>query len=235
VLKSYIKSLIGPRQNNEDYYLLRNFESLTLACISDGVGGNSCGEVASKLSSDLFCSTIEEVGVIDDLKGLVTRIDDQLKKYAMNHVECSGMATTLTACIIKDDLLKGVHVGDSRATILRAKGLKQLTDEHTESARLLKKGEITMPEFANHHQRNILTSALGSSRTLVIHEFEFRLLQHDRIILSTDGFHEVLGKLTLRDLSVNNPDINQFGQAILHFLEKSKLKDNCTFMILEVA
>jgi protein phosphatase len=234
VLKSYIKSLTGPRQNNEDYPLLRDFGALTIACIADGVGGNNCGEIASKLSADLFFSALKTAGAVDNLKNLIIDIDAQLKDYSKSHPLCSGMATTLSACIIQDHFLKGVHVGDSRVVILRGNGLKQLTDEHTESARLLNAGIITKSEFVEHHQRNILTSALGSSRALVIQEFEFKLNSRDRIILSSDGFHEVIGKLTLRDLSLANINIDEFGQAILDFLENSKLKDNCTFLLLEV-
>ncbi|HLX55242.1 MAG TPA: protein phosphatase 2C domain-containing protein [Aquella sp.] len=233
-IKPYIKTLIGPRSNNEDSYLLQKIKNQTIACIADGVGGNECGEIASKFSIDLFLEIYTKTQVNTNLKDIVREIDRQVKVYPEKNPLCAGMATTFSACIIDQDILRGIHVGDSRISILRGNGIKQLTDEHTESARLLHEGKISKIEFANHFQRNILTSAIGSSNKLIVQNFEFLILKGDRIILSTDGFHEVIGKSTLRDLSLLHQNLDEFGDSVLDFLSRSTLKDNCTFMILEL-
>jgi protein phosphatase len=99
----------------------------------------------------------------------------------------AGMGTTLTAAVIQGDLAHLVHVGDSRAYLLRAGSLRQLTDDHTLVNRMVKAGEITPAEAEVHPHRNVLVRALGTEPDVPLDEQDVGLLDGDRLLLCSDG------------------------------------------------
>ena len=73
----------------------------------------------------------------------------------------SGMGTTLTGVLLSDDEVSIVHVGDSRAYLLRDGELRQLTRDHSLVEELRRRGQLTVEEAEEHPQRSIITRALG--------------------------------------------------------------------------
>jgi serine/threonine protein phosphatase PrpC len=121
------KSDIGrARERNEDSLLLSD----PLFAVADGMGGHKGGNVASAMALE----TLEEAARSGQLSELVEKV-----KEANVHVlgrgeaerDLQGMGTTLTA--VKTDGTKAylVHIGDSRAYLLRDGALQQLTQDHT--------------------------------------------------------------------------------------------------------
>ena len=99
----------------------------------------------------------------------------------------TGMGTTLTAATVAGDRAHLVHVGDSRAYLLRAGALRQLTEDHTLVNRMLKAGEITEREAAVHPHRNVILRALGQDPDVAIDEQDVGLIEGDRLLLCSDG------------------------------------------------
>lgn len=230
---SYSNSYLGSRKHNEDSYNIEVFEDLTIAAIADGVGGRNCGALASKFCIDSFHLEVRQNRSMD-LKNIVTKINKGLLKLGLESPNCAGMATTFTACVVSDNILKGIHIGDTRVCVLRKNGIKELTIEHSEGARLRRLNLITSEQFYNYPRKHIIEGALGIGDNIDSQSFEFHLQKKDRIILSTDGFHNNISKLVLRNLSVQNLSPEQFFQSLETELIQKKLTDNATFILLEI-
>ncbi|WP_164708193.1 PP2C family protein-serine/threonine phosphatase, partial [Pseudomonas viridiflava] len=144
-----------------------------------------------------------------------------------------GMATTFTAIHWDGHVLKGVHTGDSRAYLLRGKGLKQLTKDHTEVARLVAEGKISKEDSVHYPRKNVLTSALGTHKNLLIDEFSFEVQKGDRLLLITDGIYGVITKKCLVDLSLAHTHFTEFCEDVLRQVDNSAATDNFTLVGLE--
>ena len=222
----------GPRQKNEDAWAYNMFDESTLTvCIADGVGGNPCGQVASKMCVDNFITYSTQYELLKAVK----RIDLDIKAHALEQSECFKMASTLSGCILTENHLKGIHVGDTRVSILRGNGIKQLTQDHTEVARFMREGLLTQLQARHYPRKNILEMAIGSDNALRPYQFKFDLLPGDRILLTSDGVHTVISKTLMRDISLASDNLDGFSKRIIDRLNISNLKDNVTFVAIEVS
>lgn len=231
-IKFYKYSETGPRFENQDSLDAAAFDNSFYACIADGVGGSNCGKIASQESVSFFISQI--ISGKTNLKEIIISTHERLKNLQNSNIECSKMATTFTGCIIFENSLTAVHVGDSRLCILRGNGIKQLTEDQTEVDRLLKSGKIKYKDVETYPRKHIIESAIGASDFPTIQTFNFELVQGDRVLITTDGVHELISKVEFRDLSVRNKDINSFGLALVNLLNTRKLTDNASFILISV-
>jgi protein phosphatase len=223
----------GPRKVNEDAWNYHLFNKDTAAvCIADGVGGNPCGHIASKICTDKFISYLKAKRL--DFEGIIRAIDKDLKEHSLINPECAKMSSTLTGCILSRDKLLGVHVGDTRIFILRGDGIQQLTQDHTELNRLIQEQKLHPDDVPFYTRKNVLEMALGSERILVPAMFEFNLAVGDRILLTTDGIHDIIRKVTLRDISLASDNLVSFANKLIKKIGESKVKDNVTFVAVQV-
>jgi serine/threonine protein phosphatase PrpC len=227
----YEYSDIGPRNENQDCLGYKILSDGVVACIADGVGGNKNGKFVSKFVVDEFLK-------FEDLSDL-NRIQDKI--YSINlkvlelqkKEEFSNMATTFTVFVVRNSKLYGFHVGDSRLCVLRRNGIRQLTKSHTSAYRALKAGIITVEDYKSLNFKNILENAIGI-KDLYIDVFTFDLESKDRILISTDGFHDVMPKSEIVGISTENRTslFNCYEQLIIK-LKTKKLTDNNSFLIFE--
>jgi PPM family protein phosphatase len=85
-----------------------------------------------------------------------------------------------------------VNVGDSRACVLRNGSLRQLTDDHSVTAQLVRRGELSEQEAPDHPLRGVLTRALGVGPDVEIDSAAHPAVEGDRLLVCTDGlFNEV--------------------------------------------
>ncbi|KOS05109.1 hypothetical protein AM493_02945 [Flavobacterium akiainvivens] len=224
---------IGKRADNQDSYAYRLLGENLVACIADGVGGQLGGSIASRLSTQYFINNIDKNADEDKLHNLLSEINSHILNQAVD--ENYGMATTFTGVIIKNKIIIGAHTGDTRVCILRGNGIKQLTNDHTEIARLLKEGLISFEDSLSYPRRNIIESALGIRDEFPrIDNFTFDLEYGDRIILTTDGVHENVSKRDLRDISLKSKTSNQFVDILSEYLLIKEPSDNNTFIVITI-
>lgn len=220
----------GPRTNNQDSYCVETKGIETIASVADGVGGNQGGEIASKLAVDSFKESFAaRLGLTACLENAHRSISEKAALDPTLH----GMATTFTAIHWDGHALKGVHTGDSRAYLLRGNGLKQLTKDHTEVARLVAEGKISKEDSVHYPRKNVLTSALGTHKNLLIDEFSFEVQTGDRLLLITDGIYGVVTKKCLVNLSLAHTDFIEFCEDVLRQVNNFTATDNFTLVGLE--
>jgi len=193
------------RPTNEDAILVKPVPALAqdggsgyLLAVADGMGGHASGEVASQLAisllGDLFArDTPEDVALA--LKQAYRRANEAIYKQASSAGDDAGMGTTLVSAVVRGKYATIANVGDSRAYLLRAKQLTQITQDHSLVGEQVAKGQITEQQARQSPQRNIVTQALGLAESLdrrMPSIYELTLLPEDRLLLCSDGFFGVL-------------------------------------------
>jgi serine/threonine protein phosphatase PrpC len=177
------------RDRNEDAY----FAASRCYAVADGMGGHKAGEVASEIAIEVVASEYEERGSVDfDIAHCISKANRRVIQASRNRDELEGMGTTLTVVTLCDGVLRVGHVGDSRAYLLRADSVVQLTEDHSVVGELLRSGLLTPEEAECHPQRHAITRALGFSENLDIDMGEHQLVPGDAVLLCTDGLHDIV-------------------------------------------
>ncbi|MBX2968244.1 MAG: serine/threonine-protein phosphatase [Cyclobacteriaceae bacterium] len=224
---------IGSRKTNEDSLSVIERKETIFACVADGVGGLDNGEFAShfvKEEFEWYCNESSNPDLVSFLKNVNAR----LITVATEKFGSAKSATTFTGGIITNAVIRGAHVGDSRVCVLRGNGIKQLTEIHTELGRLVREGRVDLIESQHHRGKNVLERAVGRVENFYPQVFEFDLSPGDRILFSTDGFHDTLSKEDIRDISIRYKSLDEFGRQLLIELDNRILGDNTTFICVEV-
>ena len=176
----------GPRMNNEDCFNVVEIpDKRTLFVVCDGMGGHSCGEVASQTVCDSFSTYWEEHPEQEDSKA---KVFDAAKEASRILDEKSGyyqMGTTLVMCSIEGKRATIAHAGDSRCYVIDIKGnVKYRTIDHIESS------SISLPyinrAFFTRHPEDAVPD---------VKIIELQPL--DRILLCTDGLYNAIDDTTL--------------------------------------
>jgi protein phosphatase len=142
------------------------------------------------------------------------------------------MGTTLTAILFAGNRLGLVHIGDSRAYLLREGTFAQITHDDTFVQSLIDEGRITPDEAATHPQRSLLLRALTG------HDFEPSLTVRearagDRFLLCSDGLSGVVSMETL-DEAIRIPDPQACADRMIELALKGGGPDNVTVIVADV-
>ena len=150
------------RSNNQD----AGYASPNLLVLADGMGGAAAGDVASSVAVGHLASLDDDVYGADDLIPLlrtaVNEAHTDLVDRAKADPELGGMGTTCIALLRSSNKLGMVHIGDSRAYLLRDGVLTQVTHDHTLVQFLVDHGQITPEEAENHPKRNVIMRPLAA-------------------------------------------------------------------------
>jgi len=198
------------RKNNEDscFVLETNkpsdsgIDSYGVYLIADGMGGEKAGEVASNkaiaaISSFMLESLKAEPTpeLFSDLVKLaIEKANSELYQTAKSNPQFSNMGTTVTLGLrVNNELYLG-HVGDSRAYLIRGNAIRQLTQDHSVVAGLLKAGMITPEGARQHPERGKIFRCLGTSTNVVIDTYKdaggeekLTLQCGDSLVFCSDG------------------------------------------------
>jgi protein phosphatase len=143
------------------------------------------------------------------------------------------MGTTLTAAQVDGNRVHVVHVGDSRAYLLRAGELRQITEDHTLVHRMVLEGEITPEEAETHPHRSILTRALGVDQTIQVDEGDIEVVPGDRLLLCTDGLTGMVPEGQIREILLETPDPQEAVEKLIKVANRAGGIDNITALILD--
>jgi serine/threonine protein phosphatase PrpC len=140
------------RRTNQDRFCID--EALGLFLVCDGMGGAAGGEVASELAVETFLQIArQELGCIScdpmeltprSLQRAIAAANRAVLERARWEMKLRGMGSTLVAVRVEDFRATVIHVGDSRAYLVRDGVATQLTEDHSYVAEQLKLGLIEM-------------------------------------------------------------------------------------------
>ncbi|WP_405592838.1 MerR family transcriptional regulator [Streptomyces sp. NBC_01190] len=144
------------------------------------------------------------------------------------------VGTTLTALLWTGSHLGLVHIGDSRAYLLRDGGLFRITHDHTMVQSLMDEGRLTAAEAASHPQRSLLARALdgGSPATADLRLHEARA--GDRYLLCSDGLSTVVAEEEIRRVIRTAADPDEAVRELIALARQAGAPDNVGCVIADV-
>src|SRR5437879_605542 len=139
-----------------------------LFVVADGMGGHARGDVASRIAVETLHDTYYEAERAEPLPEAL-RVSVQIANEAVYResrltVGEAPMGTTLTALVIRDHEAFLAHVGDSRAFLVRGRQIRQLTEDHSLVAELVRDGVLSPTEAEHHPSAHVVLQALGVAR-----------------------------------------------------------------------
>ena len=220
------------REGNED----AAYAGARLLAVADGMGGHAAGEMASAAVIDALRpldTAVPAGALLNAMLHAVRRASAATRELVAASPALRGMGTTLTALLWSGSQLGLVHIGDSRAYLLRDGALFQITADHTLVQSLLDDGSITAEEAASHPQRSLLLRALGEGSA----EPDLQLREArvgDRYLLSSDGLHAVVeaGAIARVLREIGDPD--QAATELIALAIDGGGPDNITCIVADV-
>src|SRR5687767_13687103 len=223
------------RQNNEDAMLVGDGEDQTLFVVADGIGGFEAGEVASSLA-------------VDVLKGLhpdkpfetaIAAANRRIVAAGRGDEKLSGMGTTVVAIRFGgkqgEPVAEVAHVGDSRAYLMRGGDMKPITEDHSLVAELVRSGDLTRDQAAEHPQKNLITRALGADEEVDVDTAILPIEAGDRILLCSDGLSDMVSETGISEILADSPDDpERAARVLLSAALDAGGNDNITIVIVDV-
>lgn len=248
---------IGKRPNQEDRYDVREYQTAdgrpaTLAMVADGIGGHNSGEIASSKAQGMIPELLltkppSASETTRRLKAALEATGQAIYAESLTVPERSGMGTTCTAVVIIDRRLYLTHVGDSRAYLLRAGKLHQLTVDHTWAEEAIRAGR-SPEEIKTHPNRGVIMRYLGIDPNITI-DTRYRLpsgelvdgLQSgpfflepgDTLLLSSDGVSDALDPTFLAE-HMALPDCQAAAETLVTSAVKAGATDNVTAVVVRL-
>jgi PPM family protein phosphatase len=215
-----------------------------LFLVADGMGGHAAGERASALA----IAVIEQFTVntfkwfLDDEPGpdsaasefaaAITQADAAIIEESQANPELKGMGTTLTLAYAVGAQLFVLHVGDSRAYLFRAGALRQLTQDHTVVADMVRRGELQPEQASQHRLRHVITNVLGGRERGVRAEAQVVDLEAgDELLLCSDGLTEMVNAGDITGVLSAERDPERAARQLVDLANERGGHDNITVIV----
>lgn len=223
------------RSRNED----SGYAGPHLLAIADGMGGHAGGNVASSLVvarlAPLDGDSHGSDDALDILAGAIAEANASVSAEVDANPELSGMGTTLTALMKAGSHgLALVHIGDSRAYLLRGDEFTQITKDHSFVQTLVDSGRITAEEAEQHPQRSLVTRVLTGSED---DEPDLSMREPrvgDRYLICSDGLSDYVAIDTIAEVVRMGLGPAQTTKRLVDLAMRSGAPDNVTCVIGDI-
>lgn len=222
------------RANNQD----SGFAGSRIMAMADGMGGHAGGDTASTIVIRTLAH-IERSEHRGSVGAMATRLvksllaaHDAIIGRAQKEPSLAGMGTTVDAVALTHGWWVQVHIGDSRAYLLRDGHLIRMTKDHSYVQHLIDTGRITPEEGRNHPQKNIVMRVLGDfdidpHPDVALHKAQ----PGDRWLLCSDGLCGSLEDQTIQEVMLAEPDRAACAQKLVNMALRAGSTDNVTAVI----
>jgi protein phosphatase len=221
------------RRRNEDNYVV----APPLFGVADGMGGAQAGEVASQLAaSALEAGDPEALEGTTRLDALIQEANRRIYDRASTDPTASGMGTTMTVALVEGMTVAIGHVGDSRAYLVRAEQMEQLTEDHSLVNELLKTGKLSEEEAHVHPQRSVITRAVGTDPDVDVDGFTIDAEEGDVFLICSDGLSDMVeDEQILEVLHQNRADLDRAVKELVAAANKGGGEDNITAIAFRIS
>jgi serine/threonine protein phosphatase PrpC len=206
-----------------------------LLAVADGMGGMAAGDVASNIVIAAMAPLDEDVpgdAMVDALRQAVGVANQHLRDTVDANPQLEGMGTTLTAVLFSGSKFGMVHIGDSRAYLLRNGEFAQITKDDTYVQMLVDEGRVSPEEASSHPQRSLLTRALDGRD--IDPEYSVRqVLVGDRYLICSDGLSGVVSAETIGQTLRELVDPQACVERLVQLALRGGGPDNITVVIAD--
>lgn len=205
------------RDGNEDRYLVREEQGVTLLAVADGVGGSSGGEIAAdaalaELGTRFFGAPPDRP--TSDALAEAMRDANAAVLRAAGSSGHRDAATTIVAAAVRADVAIIANLGDSRAYLIREGLCRQLTEDHSGA------------------MEHAITRFAGDPRGIQPDIFVESLRPRDRLLLCSDGLTR---HVTPEEIAkaAGSEDVRAAAGALVDLANARGGQDNITVLIHE--
>jgi serine/threonine protein phosphatase PrpC len=221
------------RAVNQDAVLVTG----ALFAVADGMGGHRGGEVASAVALEALAEAVNGQTTEELVEG-VERANRAVFDRAGADSSLAGMGTTLVLLGLVTHEGRGrlgiVNVGDSRAYLLAGLEFAQLSEDHSLVETLVRSGQLTEDEAANHPRRNVLTRALGIEPDVDVDAWVIEPHAGDRFLLCSDGLFNELDDDEITAVLRQLIDPSQAATELVRLADEAGGRDNISVVVVDV-
>jgi PPM family protein phosphatase len=216
------------RGHNEDALLC--CPGLSLWAVADGMGGHSCGEVASALALE---SLQRECAAGASLVDAVHAANRAIVAAAASDHHGRGMGTTVVAVRFNGGDFDIAWVGDSRAYKVGSERIECLTRDHSWVQSMIDAGQISAEDAREHPQRNVILRCLGrDDQPLEVGVTQGSLGADELLLLCSDGLTGELDDQHIHQLCSSVETLDELVTQLLDAANRMGGKDNISCIVL---
>jgi serine/threonine protein phosphatase PrpC len=244
------------RSNDDscDFFVVERADlpgKIYIAVVADGVTGTAGGAQASRIAVETVKAILQEAPgrqetLSEWLESAILRANEEIIFEAKKNPQWQGMSTTIVVAALAGDRLYVMHLGDSRAYLVRDGDIHQLVADHTWAQEAIATGVITVEEAATHPGRNQLLRYLGAHKGVALdrgiiapetnRRDEYLIVQDgDAILVCTDGLHNLVREDEIQQIILEHAGYPQ--EAVDALIEKALAKgerDDITAVLMEL-
>jgi PPM family protein phosphatase len=233
------------RSQNQDSVTIH--PEIGLFVVADGMGGHRGGEVASGLAVKTIPELVLQGAQAPEWspRSVLTEAIRQANRIVYSasseQPKLSGMGTTVTALLFKDNKLTVGHVGDSRCYFFRPGAIWQATRDHSFVEEKVRAGLITRDEARTDRQRNVITRSVGISPDVNVEIYEMNVKVGDVFVICSDGLSGMIQEPKMLEIvqsqlfDAPSRDHKKTVETLIEAANSAGGDDNITAVLVEVA
>jgi serine/threonine protein phosphatase PrpC len=204
-----------------------------LLAVSDGLGGHKAGEVASALVVDSLRRSLSDRPGGEPADRLMEDATVQANREVWEAAHVPGrerMGATLTAVLVQDSTAYIAEVGDSRAYLLRAGAVTQITRDQSFVQLMMDKGALSPGDAEHSPLQNVVLQAMGLERDVSVALGKLELRRRDALVLCSDGLSGKVSPEEMRDTIAGDPRLDVACARLVELAKQRGGEDNITIV-----
>ena len=240
-MKIVAKTDIGKkRSSNQDSYASGELPGgVGWAIVCDGMGGAYGGDIASATAVRIISE--EMIAAYDSCMGTasirqmlceaIQNANDKLYEMAGANPIFNGMGTTVVVTVMDRENAYIAHAGDSRAYLLRAGTIRQITKDHSVVQEMVESGQLSPEMAVSHPNKNLITRAVGAEPQIKAAFTSLPLEAGDAVLMCTDGLTNFVSDAEILRI-VSDGGYYDTAERLVALANENGGGDNITVVIL---
>ncbi|OGV56500.1 MAG: hypothetical protein A2X45_03375 [Lentisphaerae bacterium GWF2_50_93] len=230
------------RKKNEDAWYAH--PDIGLFIVSDGMGGEFAGDIASKIVVETLPGMIKELlGKGADpasaefrkrIGSAINLLSNSIRKKTINEPGLSGMGATVALVVVRSGYAVLAHMGDSRIYLLREEKLTRLTNDHSIVQLLLDSNEISPEEAETHPAKGQITRFVGMDGNPLPETKKVDISHGDLLLLCSDGLTQMLPDSGIQEILLKKTNPEEACTELVARANEKGGKDNITVVLIKV-
>ena len=240
-MQTYGKTDTGRvRPTNQDAFACgRLADDVVFAVVCDGMGGAKGGNVASTLAVKIITERLAAAyrenmtpqSIRYVLECAIAAANVEVFDTAAADENLQGMGTTVVVAVVCKNVAVLAHIGDSRAYLITADALEQVTRDHSLVQEMVESGRLTESEAKNHPRKHFITRALGVEDTVECDLDEREIPDGGALLICTDGLTNMVETDEIRKILLSYPP-QTATERLIHAANMAGGSDNITVALI---
>jgi serine/threonine protein phosphatase PrpC len=210
-----------------------------LAVVCDGMGGHSGGEIASRIAVKAIIENYEQSesdNIVESLRLAIEYANATVHGEGVRVPELMGMGTTVTAVVQRREMVYFGQVGDSRAYLIRAGQMKQMTKDHSLVQQLVDEGLLDASEMETHPDKNVILRSLGVKPEVEVDVSHIPIADQDMFLICSDGLSGLITDAEMLEIVLKGGagSLRAICEELVDAANNAGGHDNITVQIIRI-